>query len=171
MACARRIPIMRYGVFALLILGTLSATGTYVWGKMASEPFERNSSMSVAKWDVSVTGGTETVNMVAGGAMQTYDLTVTNNSDVASEYSIKVSNIPAGVKVGLDIQSEADLMEPTAGEVTFTNTGDVLGFAAPNNSRPHTLTLQADLDDAAATTGDGVELDIDVVFTQQEPQS
>jgi hypothetical protein len=79
-----------------------------------------------------------------------------------------VSNIPVGVKIGLDIASDSDLVVPVGGEATFTNTGGDLGFVAPNNTRVHTLTLVAEA--TANTTQSGVDMAIEVQFMQKDPR-
>ena len=104
----------------------------------------------------------------AGGNAKSYPLVVENNSDVVSTYSIKISNIPVGVKIGLDIMSESDLAAPVNGEVIFTNTGGDLGRTTPGNTRMHVLTLKAD--STADVTSDGVDLAIDVLFAQKDPR-
>ncbi len=165
----QHISVMKLGLGLLLLLAiTAVATASiFVVAKMIGLVNATDGDMQVAKWDVQVAGASEAVNMVAGGAAQSYTVTVTNNSDVSSTYAIKVSNIPAGIKVGL---ASGPLQEPNDGTVIFTNTGGALGFEAPNNSRQHTLVLQADLDDAVATPENGERIDVDIMFTQEDPR-
>lgn len=163
-----RTPMICFGLLMLVATAAIAAVGVFVVAKMVGTVGLASGDMQVAKWDVRVAGASEAVNMVAGGATQSYAVTVTNNSDVSSTYAIKVSNIPAGVKVGL---SDGSLQEPSGGVVIFTNTGGALGFEAPNNSRQHTLVLQADLDDAAASPEGGEQVDVDVLFVQEEPRA
>ena len=151
----------------LLTITAVATASIFVVAKMIGLVNATDGDMQVAKWDVQVAGASEAVNMVAGGAAQSYTVTVTNNSDVSSTYAIKVSNIPAGIKVGLASDS---LQEPNDGTVIFTNTGGGLGFEAPNNSRQHTLVLEADLDDAVATPENGEQIDVDIMFTQEDPR-
>ena len=125
--------------------------------------------MSIAGWSVDVTSADSgSITLDAGSNSQTYNLTVTNNSEVASSYSIKVSNVPAGVKVGLDITSASDMVTPTGGEATFTNTGGDLGYEAPNNTRAHVLTLAAEA--TANITQSSVDMTIEVLFEQKDPR-
>lgn len=140
------------------------------WAKMANDVvISKTGEMQIAGWNVDVSSSdASNMTLDAGENAQTYSLLVTNNSEVASTYSIKVSNIPVGVKVGLDITSDADLVAPTDGEVTLMNTGGDLGFAAPNNTRTHVLTLAADA--TADTTQSSVDLTIEVLFAQKDPR-
>lgn len=132
-------------------------------------PVSKDSEVGVAKWSVDVTAsGNSNMTLDAGGSGQTYSLTVTNNSDIVSAYSIKVSNIPTGVKIGLDITTDSDLVTPVAGEVVFTNTGGDLGYEAPNNSRTHVLTLVAE--STAEITQNSVNVAIDVLLMQKDPR-
>ena len=99
----QHISVMKLGLGLLLLL-TITAVATasiFVVAKMIGLVNATDGDMQVAKWDVQVAGASEAVNMVAGGAAQSYTVTVTNNSDVSSTYAIKVSNIPEGIKVGL----------------------------------------------------------------------
>lgn len=166
----QHISVMKLGLGLLLLLAitAVATTSIFVVAKMIGLVNATDGDMQVAKWDVQVAGASEAVNMVAGGAAQSYTVTVTNNSDVSSTYAVKVSNIPAGIKVGL---ASGSLQEPNDGTVIFTNTGGALGFEASNNSRQHTLVLQADLDDAVATPENGEQIDVDIMFTQEDPRA
>lgn len=163
----RRIAIRRY-MAPLAFVGCVFLVGLSSAKMVSTGAIQKTGQMHIAGWSVGVTS-TSSGGMVldAGGNGQTYALTVTNNSEVASSYAIKVSNIPAGIKVGLDISSSSDLVTPTNGEVIFTSTGGDLGYTAPNNERNHTLTLAAE--PSANATQNSVNLAIDVVFTQKDP--
>ena len=157
----------------ILLVGLICCCSLFVGvcaAKMINvNPVEKGSSVSVAEWDVSVSspsGGSMTLD--AGAASQAYSLVVTNSSDVASTYGIKVSNIPAGVKIGLDISSASDLVTPVNGEVLFTNTGGDLGHSSPNNTRTHVLTLAAEA--TANITQSSVNMTIEVQFVQKDPR-
>lgn len=162
----RRISLRRYivpFVCCLLIAGISSAKMITV------NSLSKNGQLQIAGWNVDVTTAESgSMTLDAGENGQTYTLTVTNNSDVMSSYKIKVSNIPAGVKVGLDISSPSDLVTPVGGEATFTNTGGDLGFTSPSNSRNHVLTMAAE--STAATTQSGVSVAIDVLLVQKDPR-
>ena len=150
-------------VCCLLLAGICSAK------MINSNPVEKDSEAHVAGWSVDVTSSDSgSMTLDAGANSQSYSLTVTNTSDVASTYGIKVSNIPAGVKIGLDAASDADLATPVNGEIIFTNTGGDLDYNAPDNTRTHALTLAAEA--TANITQSSVDMAIEVLFTQKEPQ-
>lgn len=165
----KRTPIGRLAAL-IIVAGSAFLVGLGVAKMVNDEPIEKDGGAHVAKWDIEVdpTGG-NSVNLSAGSDAQLYGLTVTNSSDVASNYTIKVSGIPSGVKIGLDIQTDADLQEPINGEVSFTNTGGILGFSGGNNSRSHALTLMA-LPGASVTSGDGADMKIELSFEQGDPR-
>ena len=121
-----------------------------------------NGSVRVAKWDVGIgeTLDPKTLNIVSGTSAN-YVLEVKSASETASNYSINLSNIPAGVEVQLD---GAAAVTPTNGEVSFANAGS---FNANSSglTRNHTLTFVTTLDTAAVNNN---EVDIDVVFVQEE---
>ena len=150
-------------VCCLMIVGVSSA-------KMSTDtPISRTDEAHIAEWDVALSSsGSGSMTLDAGGLSQSYSLTVTNNSEVSSTYSIKVSNIPANVKIGLDISSASDMVTPVSGEVIFTNTGAALDYSSPGNTRVHTLTLAAE--PTANATQSSVSMSIEVVFTQEDPR-
>ena len=166
----RRIALRRYVVplgfvcCCLFFVGASSA-------KMANNdsPVSKGGTVHVAEWSVSATAvGAESLVLDAGGNTQSYSLVVENNSEVVSTYSIKVSGIPDGIKIGLDIASESDLATPVGGEVIFSNTGGDLEYAAPDNTRTHVLTLKAE--STANVTRNDVDLAIDILFEQKDPR-
>jgi hypothetical protein len=121
----------------------------------------------VAKWDVSLsstaTGDGAELGLVAGGAEKQYPITVTNASDVASDYKITVSGVPAGVKVALDV--EGDFKEADNGKVVFD--GDDLTIDVGGGAKNHTLRFAADLDAEELSGNDNITVKVD--FTQKEP--
>lgn len=167
-ACKKRVALRRY-IVPLGFICCLFIVGVSM-AKMANNvPIEKDGGASIAGWSVDVTSlDGDSMVLDAGKNTQDYSLIVTNNSDVVSAYSIKVSNIPAGVKIGLDIFSDSDLVTPIDGEAIFTNTGGDLDYAAPNNVRTHVLTLLAEA--TAEKTQSGVGMTIEVQFAQKEPR-
>lgn len=164
----RRIALRRY-IVPLVFVCCLFYVGVSSAKMLNRTPVEKGSQVHVAEWSVDVTSShSGNMTLDAGNGTQTYSLVVTNNSEVASTYNIKVSNIPAGVKIGLDIASNNDLVTPTNGEVTFTATGGDLGYVAPNNTRTHALTLMAEA--TADITQSSVNMSIDVLLTQKDPR-
>jgi len=123
--------------------------------------------VGVAKWDVSLsstaTGDEAELGLVAGGAAMQYPITVTNASDVASDYKITVSGVPEGVKVALD--AEGDFKEANNGEVVFD--GDDLTINVGGGAKNHILRFAADLDAEALSGSDNITVKVD--FIQKEP--
>lgn len=171
MATRRRIkPLHRRTIPFVVMAGCLLIVGV-ASAKMATgtPPLTKTGDMQIAGWDVAVTTASgNSMTLDAGSSASTYTLTVTNNSEVASTYQIKVSNIPADVKIGLDIASASDMVTPVGGEVTFTNTGGDLSYTSPNNTRNHTLTLEAE--PTANVTQSSVNMSIEILFVQKDPR-
>ena len=162
----KRFSIRPYAIPVILACGIFFAS--YCFAKMVlDDPIEKDGEATVAKWNVEVSSDDDSKILDAGGSAQTYSLSVTNNSEVASGYSIGITNIPDGIKIGLDIASDSDLVTPVDGAVTFTNTGGYLGYTPPNNVRTHVLTLVAE--PTAEKTQTGVDMEIKVLFAQSEP--
>lgn len=170
MATRRRIkPLHRRTIPFAIIAGCLLIVGVASAKMVNDTPISKDGEMQIAGWDVVVTAASgNSMTLDAGNGSQTYSLTVANNSEVASTYAIKVSNIPADVKIGLDITSASDMVTPVSGEVTFTNTGGDLGYTSPNNTRTHVLTLAAE--PTANVTQSSVNMSIEILFVQKEPQ-
>lgn len=165
----KRIALRRYIIPICFACCCLFFVGVSVAKMLNNNPVTRDSDVHVAAWSVDVSSpDSGSMTLDAGSNAQSYSLVVTNNSEVASTYGIKVSNIPAGVKIGLDINSDADLISPVDGEAVFTNTGGDLDYNAPDNTRTHTLTLAAEAE--ANITQSTVDMSIEVAFTQTEPQ-
>lgn len=159
----RRYGILFSLIFCLCLAGIASAK------MIIKAPTQTEGTVNIVGWSVDVTSADSgNITLDAGSSSQVYNLTVTNNSEVASSYSIKVSNVPAGVKIGLDITSTSDMVTPTGGEATFTNTGGDLGFEASNNTRSHVLTLVAEA--TANVTQSSVDMAIEVLFEQKDPR-
>lgn len=168
MAHKRRVSIRRLFV-PLAFAGCLLLAGFGSAKMINTGAIQKTGELHVAEWNVDVVSASSgSMVLDAGGNAQTYLLTVTNDSEVASSYAIKVSNVPAGVKLGLDISSNSDLVTPTGGEATFTNTGGDLSYISPNNTRSHTLTVVAE--PTANVTQSGVDMAINVQFVQKDPR-
>ena len=101
----KRTPIGRLAAL-IIVTGSAFLVGLGVAKMVNDEPIEKDGGAHVAKWDIEVdpTGG-NSVNLSAGSDAQLYGLTVTNNSDIAGNYTIRVIGVPSGVKIGLDIQT------------------------------------------------------------------
>ena len=168
-ARGKRISIRRYIVPLGVVVCCLFVAGVSS-AKMANKnPVSRGSEVHVAGWSVDVSAvDDDSLVLDAGGTTQSYSLVVENNSEVVSTYGIKVSGIPANIKIGLDVASVAELVVPDGGEVVFANTGGDLGYGVPDNTRTHILTLQAE--PTADVTSEDVDLAIDVLFAQKDPR-
>lgn len=121
-----------------------------------------NGSLVVAKWDVGIedSGDPKVLNIVSGGTAS-YDLVVTSASETASNYTIKLSNVPDDVRVQLD---GGTAVIASGGIVTFPNAGS---FDANANglTANHTLTFVTTIDTDAVND---VDVDIEVEFVQEE---
>ena len=115
----------------------------------------------IAKWKVSIEENDEkNVSIVSGNDSSTFVLGVKSESEVASNYSIVLSNIPEGVTVTLD---GVDEEEPIDGVVTFGNVGTI--NATDNDTHEHNLEFSAVLSTAEVSNR---HITLDVLFTQVE---
>ena len=173
MALKRRTPMRRIVFFTILYVGVPFVVCSFVVAKMTiRQNINKNSSVDVAKWDVAIEGQSgqtsdDRVALVAGnGLPQSYSLSVTNDSDVASRYSIRLSGIPDGVKVSMDDDNNIDSFKtPTNGRITFSQTGQEL--APHDDRRIHTLYFLAEMSTEAMNNHD---ISVDVTFTQEDPR-
>lgn len=163
---ARKIRINRWPLvaLALLLLGGVIVAGIS-FAKMIDSSNDNDGSLDVAKWDVSAVGDVENLEndleLIANNGAEFYDFTVTNNSDVATNYSITIANIPTGVSVALD---SSDFVDPDdTGKVVFNNISEAIDAGG---SKPHTLKVVASLDAAPDTS----DITIHIDFAQKEPQ-
>lgn len=113
----------------------------------------------IAKWELLVDGDQDNINLVPGGASVSYTLEVTSKSEVSSEYSIIISNLPEGVQIALD---DGGYRDPVSGIITFTDCGH---FNSTSSSivNEHRITFKAT---SSAGNISGRELNIDVRVTQ-----
>ena len=120
-------------VFLLLILGIHTSLALFKRSANVSTP------LTAASWNVSVSSNSSSImQLIPDSGSISYNITVTSSSEVDTDYSIIVSNIPSGVQVKLD----AGNFEPYSSTVTFPNVGTILYGAQPN-SVAHTLTFRA----------------------------
>lgn len=155
----RRIRKWPIAIFVLLVLGGIAIAGIS-FAKMINTPRSVTGGQGVAEWSVSATSASDDLDLLAGGEAQSYILSVASTSDVACEYAITVSNVPEGVKVGVD--GIAPAAADANGEIVFD------GYSLNvRDSRDHTLVFKASLDAGAMTDHD---IDIDVEFAQIEPE-
>ena len=169
----RRLRIRKWPIvlFALLAI----SGGAYIVGgtlaKMQSEIPDKSSELSVASWDVAAEMDKRSITAVAGGSDAKYPLTVTNDSEVASECIITVSGVPAGIGVKL---AGDGLSAPIVGQVNddvvvFKDSGDSTDLLLGKGvSRDYVIHFTAGLNMDATT--DPAEISVKVEFAQKDPR-
>ncbi len=121
-----------------------------------------NSSLTAAKWDVSLNqnGINGNVTATIGNANgASYTLKLVNGSDVDVTYSITISNIPSGVVVMINGGS---YLTPQNGTVTISNAGTINYSSSPVEVT-RTLTFKAN---NGAATVNNQQVTINVDFKQ-----
>ena len=120
----------------------------------------KNKDIPVAKWSVSVAGDDSltlpTIVIGDSNTYREYNLNVTSQSEVAINYSLIISNIPADLVVKIDnVNYPVD-----TGKITVNNLGS---FDTNNATHTHKLKFMVPI---GSSTIVGRELNIDVIFTQ-----
>lgn len=119
-------------------------------------------SLEVAVWDVALANpDAEDVSLIAGNTTQDFLLTVTSTSEIASNYSIVITNVPAGVSVKIDNGSE---FTPENNVIIIPNVGSFEANDA-NSQHQHTITVIASIDTGVL---DKEQLSLYLTFTQVE---
>ena len=149
-----RLPLSVWLAFLLLVTLTVGSTLARYNTSVSGDTTAR-----VAKFKMTTateyTDNTKTVQLNAGsGDSDTYEFTVTNNSEVRVKYSITAENVPANVKVTARQGTNTETITSTGGEMTFAAKELAMGAADD-----WTLTFQA-LDDAAAVSQQQVTIKI-----------
>ena len=117
----------------------------------------------LAKWEVSLFGNdNEEFEFVLENNVNQidYQFTITNTSEVASDYSIKLSNIPLGFILKID---NDQIYYPVNGIISVENLG---GFELNTINASHEHILSFILNSDIVTT-DGIELDLQVDIKQR----
>ena len=144
-----RLPLSVWLAFLLLVTLTVGSTlaryNTSVSGDAAAR---------VAKFEMATAGGDKTIGLKAeyDTSNGTYNLTVTNHSEVLVKYSVIISGVPDDVAATMQIQGEEEVKNPTDngdGSRTFTGrelamgTTDtcVLTFYAPESAPAKTANV------------------------------
>ena len=122
---------------------------------------EKSGSISVAKWDVTAAIPNGNVNVVAGNTIDTYTLTVTSESEIATNYSIVLSSLPMGVQVALDNGSFKGV---SSGKIQFNNVG-TFNTNSTTKTKTHILKVKAEL---FTDETSNKNIKVDVVFTQKK---
>ena len=116
----------------------------------------------IAKWkfDVDTSSNASELYVVSenDNGTNTYDITITNESEVSSSYALVLSNVPVGLQVKLD---NGIYRSTNDGVITINNAGSFL--VNGETSHTHTLTFKDLL--SSSNQGD-MEIHLDVVFEQ-----
>ena len=154
----------KFKIFLCLYLIFLTSHLTIVTLSKYSSKVKTNAEIEVAKWDVSLldTEESQDINIVSGNTEANYKLTVTSASDVATTYTIVLSNLPDGILVKLD--DLKDFKTAVDGKIEFTNAGS---FSADdkNKFKEHILTFSAPLGTVEVANN---EVSLKVIFTQKK---
>lgn len=127
---------------------------------------QKQGTVDVAKWNVSIDGETNSsLDIISGNLQenleqQSYILTVTSASEIASDYSILIANVPDGIQVKIN----DDIIEENNNKILIENVGS---FNANdiNSTHNHILTFIAP---PGAQELSEQEISIDVIFTQKD---
>ncbi len=155
---------IRFATFLLICVIILTLSYSFYSTARYTSDITGNSNVSIAKWNVSVSPITQTntFNAIAGNTVPIdYTVRVTSTSQVSSNYSIVVTNIPTGVKVSIDDGTE---QIPVNNAVTFSNAG-TFNIGDANNYRDHKLTFSVPIESNAVNNNN---INIQVVFSQKE---
>ena len=126
---------------------------------------EESTTVSIAKWDVSLAGEDNqtlpTITIGDSNTYQTYNLRVMSESEVALNYSLKISNVPS------DLIIEIDGVEytPIGNEILIDNLGSFIAND-PETTKIHQMKFIVPID---SETIDAEIIDVDVTFTQVAP--
>lgn len=144
-----RLPLAVWLAFLLVV--TL-AVGTSI--ARYSSSASGDAAARVAKFEMATAGGDKTIGLKAeyDTSNGTYNLTVTNHSEVLVKYSVIISGVPDDVAATMQIQGEEEIKNPTDngdGSRTFTGrelamgTTDtcVLTFYAPESAPAKTANV------------------------------
>ncbi len=118
--------------------------------------------LDTALWSVSVdSNSNRTINLMPNAGTAQFTVVVTSNSEVDTEYSVIVSNIPSGVDVKLD-NGNFESLENGSDTITFSNVGTIV-YGNGDNEKTHVLTFRANAD---AVIVSNQTVNIDVEFKQ-----
>ena len=123
---------------------------------------------TIAKWEVyadTSDNPSDIINLTIGNTTQSYVLKITSTSETKAIYSIVLRNMPAGLEVKLD--NDTNFSQPVSGVVSFNN----VGFINANDSttiKTHTLTFRVPI---GSNTINAQQITVDVVFNQSNPAS
>ncbi len=140
-------------IFLLSVIVIPSSLGIFKNSASITSP------ITASSWNVSVNSSSNSsMQLVPNSGTASYDIVVTSSSEVDTDYSIIVSNIPSGVQVKLDNNE----YEPYSSTVTFSNVGTIL-YGDQYNYKTHILTFKAN---TGATLVNNQQVSVDVEFKQ-----
>ena len=154
----RRVATLKLLVFFILLYCCYSLTFSLA-RYLSTGSFD--SIFSVAKWDVSVnnTLSNHSLNLLCGGSGETYQFSVTSESEVTTKYHVILSDVPNDVEVSLDGGSYTT---PTNHTITFSDVG-IFNIQDAQREHTHTLTFKAPVDASSVGTND---IEMKVSFSQ-----
>lgn len=159
----------RFHLLKIVMLVVAVISAAYVAGvcvaKMIDTVEADSDAVRVASWSVSANGDNSQIKLTAGGEEKSYTFTVENNSEVSTKYEILLSNIPSGVKVGLD---NGEPQAASAGSISFSDDSYVLNMT-DHKTQAHTLKFVAPLEDDSVAISER-NISINVNFAQENPE-
>lgn len=128
---------------------------------------EKEKSVGIAKWDIQLSeDSNSTIDVILGNSTenletQSYVFTITNTSEVASTYSIKLTNVPDNLQVIVDNDEtyNEENNEIVINELSSFDAGDL------NSVHNHTLTFIAP---QGTEEIENQEIDLEVTLKQVE---
>ena len=159
-------------VVFVAVIGLSGLVVSYCIAKMSNSLNVINASKQVSAWSATAAlNGGDNVEVVAGNGVVEYPIVVTNDSEVASDCRITVTNVPDGVEVKLagdGINSDS----PMSG----TTDGDKIIFSNPSDSEALTLnyaqTKNYKIQFSAPLTTNAMleQISVDVELIQKDPR-
>ena len=149
-------------ILAILLMFVL-ISNTYFNAKYKSK-INSNNNVTIAKWNVStnVTDNTNNnLSIISENSKPSYIVKVNSTSEVATSYSIILSNVPTGLEVKID---NNDYQKPDHNTITFNDVGT---FAANDETTTHNHILTFNDPLTTNNIGDSV-INIDVLFEQKD---
>ena len=118
--------------------------------------------IGIAKWEILTNSISDSnIKVYTNGESVDYTLRITNNSEVASLYSIYISNLPDGIEIAID---SSEYKVPINGIVSFIDMGS-FNPVDINTMRDHTIHFRAT--DNADEIQD-IDIYVDLKFIQAE---
>ena len=144
-------------IVAIIVLLTITSSYSIYRGVTYS-----SGAISLATWSVTLNqeGVNDELTIVPVNSNDTYELNITSTSNVDINYTIKISNLPAGVQVTLD--NGAPVSQDNNNIITFTDAGRIL-YNDVNKTKSHILTFSAV---ANTTPVNSQTVSIDVIAKQ-----